>query len=128
MKKAFAMEVGVSSWEEAVESYPLCATENEMSRYIQLSSKPVLTAFQQFCRKTVLSADSAQETQSPPDHEQIECEVDSIVYHTINLALTPDKVTYQEVAALVVNSFTGFETIIIEFSLLSKEQVSVVLW
>lgn len=119
-------EVDASSWDEAEKEYPQFATEKELGRFIQLSSQPVYTAFQQFCRKAVLTNQPDNTVQEiAADGKEEKEEIDNTFYRTIGFAVSPELLSFQEVAARIPG-FTGFEVILMKLEEYSEDKVNVV--
>ena len=124
LKQQFAQEVGVKSWEEAEEQYPLFATEAALERFVKAPklAGPVLAAFQQYCSRAIRSTtaaplDSCQSAQS------IEVTVDGGSYLGVHLPMAPEELTFQNLTTLLPH-FPGCSLIIMRVAGCSEQEVS----
>ena len=93
LKETFASEVGASSWKESASKYSRFATEENLEHYLSTTklSGPVLTAFQQFCRRAIISEVSVSlgsNSQSVSQDTGTHTTTEGNVYHNIHLAET----------------------------------------
>ena len=124
LKQQFAKEVGVTSWEEAEQQYPLFATEAALERFVKAPklAGPVLAAFQQYCSRAIRST-----TAAPLDGcqgaQSIELTVDGGSYLGVHLTMAPEELTFQNLTTLLPQ-FPGCPLIIMRVAGRSEQEVS----
>lgn len=120
LKQIFTNEVGLSNWQEAVESYPSYATEVGLERFTTSNSLsgPSLEAFENYCRKAVLSC---QESSRGTTLVEI---AHNDVYSALQMTICPEQLSYQGVVSQLPAGFNGFSVCVTHFSTLSNQQVS----
>ena len=128
LKQIFAAEVGVESWEEAMDVYPHHATEAALQRFLSAPklTGPCLAAFQQHCRKALQSSAPRPQLQGCHSLQSIEETINGVTFYCFHLAMSPAEMTYQGVTAILPN-FSGIVAAVVRFDLLSDQQVSTVL-
>lgn len=84
---------------------------------------PTLAAFQQYCSRAVRTAASAPPPQGCRSSQAVEVTVSGSVYYGIHLALPPEDITYQEIAAHLPQ-FTGFPLVFMRLAGLTNQKVN----
>ena len=117
LKETFASEVGASSWDESASKYPRFATEENLECYLSTTklSGPVLAAFQQFCRRAIISEASVSLGSNSQSVSQVLTQtIEGKEYHSIHRKLLPKDLKYSHIAETLPQNL-GFPVILGSF-------------
>ena len=122
LKQVFVDEVGLESWEEALSTYPQYASEVALEKFStpKSLSGAAVVAFENYCRRAVLSTAAAQEPSGSSTLMEI---ARNDVFRALRMTVNPEQLSYQGVVSQIP-AFNGFSVCVAHLSTLSSQQVN----